>query len=211
MIAPIQSPHVDPAHPLEPAEFLKLLAPIERQAARAVRNQRAEARAEFIQAVVANAYCAWVRLVQQGRAAGTFSTPLARYAIRQVRAGRRVGGRQHASDVLSGRAARLPGGSVQRLDRPDPDGQIYCQLLIEDRRAGPAETAMARLDFLSWLRALSPRQRQIARALAVGEPTSSVAEQFGLSPARISQFRGWFHRNWEQFQNGAKPGCAVSV
>ena len=73
--------------------FLKMLPTIERLANRACRVQDADARDEFVQEVAANAYAAFVRLIERGKEHVAFATPLARYAIRQVRAGRRVGSR----------------------------------------------------------------------------------------------------------------------
>ncbi len=61
----------------------------------------------------------------------------------------------------------------------------------------------------AWLRTLSKRNRQIARALAVGETTNAVAQQFGLSAGRISQLRNLFRAHWERFHGGAQSvGCA---
>jgi hypothetical protein len=211
MIAPIRTARVDLAQHHEPAEFLNMLVPIQRRASRAARYHRAEAREDFVQAVVANAYAAWFRLVAEGRAERAFPTPLARYAIRQVRAGRRVGCRQNTKDVLSGGSAPLAGRLIQRLGQPDRDRRVYNQLLVEDRRAGPAETAAARLDIRAWFSALSPRTRQIARALALGESTSAVARQFGLSAGRISQCRNWLRRNWEEFHKGTSNYSGVTV
>ena len=73
-------------------------------------------------------------------------------------------------------ASRLHGFTVERLDQRDPQTGIWNEQLVEDRRAGPAETATARLDLAAWLRSLSKRNRRIARALSVGETTGDVAE-----------------------------------
>ena len=81
---------------------------------------------------------------------------------------------------------------------------------MEDRHAGPAETAAARIDVAAWLRTLSKRNRKIANALAGGERSSVVAKQFGLSCGRISQLRDWFRRQWHEFQGEGKLfGCAA--
>jgi hypothetical protein len=42
-------------------------------------------------------------------------------------------------------------------------------VLVEDHRVGPAQTAMMRLDFASWLSTLSHRDHQVAEVLASGE------------------------------------------
>jgi hypothetical protein len=77
---------------------------------------------------------------------------------------------------------------------------------VEDKRATPADVAACRIDFAEWLRRLSVRLRKIALALAAGETTKGAAEQFGLSPARISQIREGLKKNWEAFQGDAETG-----
>ena len=191
-------------------EFLTMLPQIRRQASLAFRGLGPELREELIQEVIANAYQSFDRLAQQGKAALAYPTPLAQFAIRQVRAGRRVGSRLNSLDILSGKARRTRGLIVESLDQRDPQSGTLNHLLIEDRHAGPAETATARMDMRAWLGTLTKRHRRIAKALALGETTNAVARKFGLSPARISQLRSWFRQHWEQFQ--AEPqaaGCAA--
>jgi transposase-like protein len=79
---------------------------------------------------------------------------------------------------------------------------------VEDRTAGPAEIAAARIDWAAWLRSMSRRQRAIACLLARGETTGAVARKFRISAVRISQLRTWFRENWEQF-HGQTPGGKV--
>ena len=116
-----------------------MLPQIRRQALVAFRKQRSEAREELIQEVVANCYRAWVLLVRRGKESVAYATPLAQFAIRQVRDGRRVGGRQNAQDIMSPSASRLHGFTVERLDQRDPQTGIWNEQLVEDRRAGPAK------------------------------------------------------------------------
>jgi DNA-binding CsgD family transcriptional regulator len=188
--------------------FLAMLPHIRQQAFAAFRKQRSEAREELIQEAVANCFRAWVLLVRRGKMSVAYSTPLAQYAIRQVREGRRVGGRLNAQDILSPCTSKLHGFTVKRFDQKDPQTGVWNEQLVEDRRAGPAETAIARLDLTSWLHTLSKRNRQIARALSAGGTTSEVARQFGLSSGRVSQLRVWLRAHWEQFQRGGQlAGC----
>ena len=168
-----------------------MLPQIRRQASTAFRNQRFEVREELIQEVVANCYRAWALLVRRGKESVVYPTPLAQFAIRQVRGGRRVGGRLNLHDILSPQARRHYGIKVERLDRRDPQDGVRNEQLVEDRRAGPAETAAARLDLSAWLRTLTKRNRQIAKVLSMGEPTGAVARQFGLTAGRVSQLRVW--------------------
>ena len=60
------------------------------------------------------------------------------------------------------------------------------------------------------MRTLSKRNRQIARALSVGETTGDVARRYALSPGRVSQLRVWLRKHWEQFQGEAQlVGCVA--
>ena len=178
-----------------------MLPKIRRQASIKLRHLRAEAREEFVAEVVARTYCAWCRLVEQGRPEIARPTPLVKYAVRQVRAGRRVGCRQNSQDILSTQIRGINGLTIERIDRRDPQNGAWNELLVEDRKAGPAETAAARLDLSAWLRTLPKRNRKIATALALGESTGAVAEQFGLTAGRVSQLRVWLREHWEQFQS----------
>ena len=167
-------------------------------------------REELAAEVVANAFCAYIRLVRRGKHDLAYPTPLAQFAIRQVRDGRRVGGRQNAQDILSPSAQRLHGFAIERLDQRDPQTGIWNEQLVEDRRAGPAQTAAARLDLAAWLRTLSKRNRRIAKALSAGEATCDVAKRFGLTAGRVSQLRMWLREHWERFQGDKQlVGCVA--
>ena len=186
-------------------QFLAILPQIRRQASLAFRSLRSEAREELVCEVIANAYCSWVSLVQQERGQIARPTPLAKYALRQVRAGRRIGSRLNSHELLSPYARRIRGFAIERLDQPDKSSGAWSQRLVEDRRAGPAETAAARLDLAHWLGTLSPRNRRLAKVLATGETTGAVARRFGLSPGRVSQLRTMFRGDWERFQGAPRP------
>jgi len=142
-----------------------------------------------VQEVLVNAMLAYVRLFERGRVACAYPTVLARFAVAQYRVGRRVGAKLNGSDVLSPYAQRKNDIKVESLDRGDRLHGPWCEVLIEDKNAGPADTAAARLDFASWLDSLTTRYRKIADALSVGSTTSEVAKQFHVSPGRISQIR----------------------
>ena len=189
----------------DPDQFLILVPAIRRQAKFAFQRRGAEAQEELVQEVTANAYRAWVRLMNNGRSEVVFPTPLAQFAIRQVRTGRRVGCRSNINDVLSLHACRIHRVKVSRLMQREAGTDVCYQLLVEDRHAGPAETAAARIDVAQWLNTLPRRYRQMDQALALGNTTGAVARQFGLSAGRVSQLRGWFRKQWERFQSGAHP------
>lgn len=89
---------------------------------------------------------------------------------------------------------------MERLDRFDKEEGGWQEILIEDKKHGPAEIAATRLDFAAWLRTLPGRVRHIAKTLAVGETTSNVARKFRVSPGRISQVRRELKDSWEAFR-----------
>ena len=180
-------------------QFLDMLPRICSQARRAFRQLRPEHKEELIQEVVANAYCQFVRLVRRGKADVAYATPLANFAIRQVIAGRRVANKPRLRDVLSPQARSVDGIVVERLDVFDEQQCQWRQVLVEDRRATPAEIAAARIDVAAWLRSLSPRSRRIAKTLAMGETTTDVARRFNLSRPRVSQLREELKASWERF------------
>ena len=210
MVAVVQSNSEVQAQQPQHDRFLAMLPQIRRQASAAFRSQRCEAREELIQEVIANSYRTWVLLVRRGKESVAYATPLAQYAIRQVRDGRRVGHHQNAQDILSASASKLHGFKIERFDRRDPQNGVWNALLVEDRRAGPAEVAAARLDLAAWYRTLSKRNRKIASALSMGETTGDVARRYALSPGRVSQLRVWLRQHWEQFQGETQcVGCVA--
>jgi RNA polymerase sigma factor (sigma-70 family) len=183
----------------ENERFVAMLPRIRQLARRAFRRLRPELKEDVVQEVIANAYCAFVRLVGRGKADVAYATPLATFAILQVIGGRQVGTKLNRRDVLSPRARAAGEIIVERLDEFDHDQGDWRAALLEDRRATPADTAAARIDVAAWLRSLPDRSRRIATMLAMGESTRSVSRQFNLSSARISQLREELKTTWERF------------
>ena len=103
-------------------------------------------------------------------------------------------------DVSSAYAQQAKGFTVERLDRYDAENDEWREILIEDRRSGPAETAAARLDIGQWFASLPRKKRRIAESLARGECTKTAARKFRVSSGRISQLRREFQDSWEEFQ-----------
>jgi hypothetical protein len=189
--------------------FLALLPQIVQHAKFAFRHLRGEARQDAIQETIANALVAFVALVRRGKMAIAYPTVLARYAVAQIKDGRRVGNKLNVREVLSPYAQRLKGFQVERLDRHDKDDEnAWCEVLVEDRHAGPADTARVRLDFSDWLDSLKRRDRKIALKLAEGDKTSDVAKRFKISAGRISQLRRELAESWHKFV-GDEPGPAA--
>ena len=179
--------------------FEELLPAIEQQAVVAFRSLPPDEREDLIAEVVANAFCAYKRLVDRGMADVAYATPLACYAIKQIRSGRRVGSKLNVRDATSEYCQLAKGIRIERLDRFDPEEQGWQEIVVEDRHAGPADIAATRIDFTAWLKTLAPRLRRIAKTLAAGETTSGVARRFGVTHGRVSQIRRELMGRWDIF------------
>jgi len=181
--------------------FLALLPEIRSQINFAFRGFTPDTREDAIQESLALAMDAFVKLFEQGRAAIAYPAPLAMYAARQFRAGRRVvGGQLSRKDVLSSDAQKHHGIVVKPLVRRDQSG-AWKEILVEDRRSTPAATAIARVDFANWLSRLCHRDRGVARTLASGETGRDTAKLHGITAGRVTQIRAKLRRNWQAFQD----------
>lgn len=188
-----QDVHIETLH----ESFLEMLPAIERYARQAFRGHDPVEREERVAEVVADSFVAFRRLTELGRSELAYAAPLAMYAVRHVRSGRRVGTPLNKRDVLSPANRRV---TVEPLPRfPHGDGE-WQEVLVEDRHAGPAETAAARLDVAKWFRRLPAAKRRIARELAGGETTLATAKKFGLTAGRISQLRRELQTSWRELQ-----------
>jgi len=191
-----------PASPMPPhwhRQFLNMLPAIQSHARYNFRQLRPEVRAEAVAEVIANAFKAFVRLVELGKADIAYATPLARYGVAQTRDHRKVGSSLNVRDVLSPYCRAKKHVVVERLDRYDELDDAWQEILVEDRHAGPAAIAATRLDFDAWLRTLPLRLRRIAKTLASGETTSNAARRFNMSCGRISQIRKELFYAWQHF------------
>ncbi len=130
-----------------------------------------------------------------------YPTPLAQYAIKQVRDGRRVGAKLNVRDVSSEYAQQAKRFTIARLDHYDAEEGEWREVLLEDRKAGPADTAAARIDIADWFDSLPKKKRRIAATLATGETTKRTARKFRVSPGRISQTRRELQKAWQDFQD----------
>jgi len=190
----------DGSHTTQTA-FLEMLPAIQNQAKVAFRDLPVQRQEDLIAEVTANAFVAYTRLVERGLTDIVYPTPLALYAIKQVRSGRRVGVKLNVRDVASRYCQAMKGVTVERLDRFDKETDGWQEIIVEDKKSGPAEIAATRLDFTAWLRTLPQRLRQIAKTLAVGETTGNVARKFRVSPGRVSQVRHELKKSWQAFRD----------
>jgi hypothetical protein len=181
-------------------QFLEMVPLIRSRARLAFRRLRPEAKQELVQEVIANAYCRFSRLVRAGKAALAFASPLANYAIRQVLDGRQVGTSANTRCVMSHYQRAVAGVIIERLNAFDHEQGEWRDALVEDHHASPADIAAARIDVAESFRAMPPKNRRIAKTLAMGESASGAAKRFKLSQARISQLRRELRASWQEFQ-----------
>jgi hypothetical protein len=185
--------------------FEELLPAITKQASVAFRDSPPCEREEQVAETIANCYLAYTRLLERGLGHVIYPTPLATYAIKQVHAGRRVGTKLNVKDVSSEYCRQRKRIRIERLDHYDRDEGGWQEILVEDRRATPADVAATRLDFAAWLQTLRRKERRVAELLSTGESTKVAARRFRISPARISQLRRELRDCWLTFQGEPVP------
>ena len=120
------------------AGFLQLLPVVQTHAQIQFRKLPAARREEAIQETIAAACVNYRRAVAQGKKDVIRPGPLADFAVRHVRTGRHVGGKQEAAkDVMSPVAHQRHGVQVQSYQaQRSGDGSVgRRQMAIEDRGA----------------------------------------------------------------------------
>jgi len=150
-------------------------------------------RDEAVADCMAHAWQGYTSAVRVGKQPWTFPTMLATFAARKTRMRRKVGKPIKSSDVYN--AAKSHRLALNRL-ADNPGGQEP----VADAKGTPVPEQVAfRLDFAAWLSTLSPRNRLIVRSLPLAESAQKVAEQFGLTPGRLTQLRQEFMSSWLRF------------
>jgi DNA-binding NarL/FixJ family response regulator len=178
------------------AGFLNILPAIQNNAQMQFRRLPADQRQEAIQEAIAAAAVNYQVLAIKGRVHDAHPSTIATHAVQHVRGHRHVGGSQEAArDVMSSVARRRHGfkldlGNCDRLQN----------MLTASGRADVPDLAAFRVDFDRWFAMFARRDQRIITALASGECTKAVAERFGISPARVSQLRRRYERQWLVFQ-----------
>ncbi len=143
----------------------------------------------------------WVRqLHQRGQQWWLYVSRIADYACRAVKSGRKVAGMLKAKDVLNEITQARKGFYVGKLpDYSTETSNPLAEALADNTRSEVPEQVAFRIDFPRWRSSYDDRRRCIMDALAVGERTKDVAEEFGLSYGRVSQLRRQFMQDWDRF------------
>jgi hypothetical protein len=204
-------PMIAPVVPLTclQSQFLALLPRLERHGRVCFRSLKCpDRKAEALAEVVALAWRWFVRLAQRGKDASAFGSALATYAARAVQSGRRLCGQQKSKDVLSPLAQQRRGFTVGPLPATSSlEGNVFDEALHDNAQTPVPEQAAFRCDFPAWLQTRAERDRRLALDLMAGERTADVSDRYGLSPARVSQLRRDFHRDWQRFHG--EPAASV--
>jgi hypothetical protein len=169
-------------------------------------------RADCISEVVSLCWSWWLRLVRRGKDPTQFVSVIADFAVRAVRAGRRLCGQLKPKDALSERAQQRHRFRVESLPFSTRTGHeelhsvtgqrhldAYEERLRDNTMTPPDEQAAFRIDWPAWLTTRTERDRRIIADMAVGERTNYLARRFGLSPARVSQLRREYRDDWLLF------------
>ena len=122
------------------------------------------------------------------------------FAARRVRAGRRFAGKVPVQDALSADARRRHDYFVTSLPHADDD-EVASEVrdALAGHAASPADEAICKADYESWLASLSERQREVALGLASGLNMTEVAQQRGVSKASVQQVRATLSDRWDEF------------
>jgi hypothetical protein len=185
-----------------------MIPAIETHAKIVFRHLNPDARDEAIQETICNACQAYARLVELDKTDVAYPSALAHFGVAQTREGRKVGNSLSIRDVSSDYCQRRKNLIVERLDRYDSEEAAWVDILVEDKHAGPAQTAIVRIDFAAWLKTLPRQLRRIATFLSRGETTSEASKRFRLSPGRVSQIRRQLFEAWHTFQDNTPLAIA---
>lgn len=92
----------------------------------------------------------------------------------------------------------IDGPNPRRMDKA-PRETVDVELIPNGRKDNPADVGAMRVDFPEWLETLTDREQALLLNFLSGETTETVAKNFRLSPARISQIRRELIEHWTAF------------
>jgi hypothetical protein len=206
-----------PLHRLQQVFVADILPRVEQHGRIYFRYLCPDRKADAVQEMRALAWKWFLQLDKHGKDPACFLKAFTTFLARAVNSGRRVAGMAKAKDVLNPHAQRRHGFTVERLPTCprashdhlySPVGQEIQDELEErlcDNTITPVvDQVMFRLDFIAWLKTLTPRERRIIRGMLRNDRTIDLSKRFDVSPGRISQMRREFQVSWLRFL-GDKP------
>ena len=182
------------------SEFHHYIPTIRAYARFAFRRLNATEREECVQEAIASAWKSFHALKRRGKDVSAFPSALARYAVKAVKNGRRVGTSQSSTDVMSPICQARNGFTVQSIDEPTGQGaEALRDALVYHRRARVPSQVAFRIDFPRWLWSLPATKEKVAVELAQENTTAEVAQNNGLTAGRVSQMRRELEVSWRRF------------
>jgi hypothetical protein len=152
-------------------------------------------REKAVAEAVAAGFSSFVRLKVRGKDPSAFPSVLATFAALWVKNGRHVGGKASSRDVMSEAAQQRRGFHLES----QPQEEQWNDLLADDSITPIPDQVSFKMDWSEFLKAQSPRHRRIIHLLGMGHAAKCVAHRFRLSPARVTQLRKEWRRQWQAF------------
>jgi hypothetical protein len=183
------------------SRFLGILPKIERHGRCYFRHLRCSSTKEDrIAEMIAISWKWFLRLVEQGKDPAKFPSVIATFAAKAVRNGRRLCGQEKSKDTLSFVAQQRNSFVVTKFpDFSTLESNPLEAALVDNTQSPVPEQVHFRLDFPSWQRTLDEKKRRITRQMMLGHRTLDLANEFRISPARISQLRQELRQSWREF------------
>jgi hypothetical protein len=183
------------------ARFAKIQPLIDRYAPMLTHRLRCPGRSDDAVAELTGLTWAYfVHLAKKGRDASQFPASLVYRAAQHVRSGRRLCGQEPMKDPLSWTCQKQRGFTVHCLpDFAKLEGNAYDEVLHDNTQTPVDEQVQFRIDWPAFLQTRSERDRALIGQMALGERTLDLADDFGVSPARISQLRAEYQHAWNRF------------
>jgi hypothetical protein len=169
-------------------------------------------RNDLVAETVAVAWGWFLSLHRRGKDPAQFPGTFAALAARAVASGRRLAGMEKAKGVMSPQAhcrgvivERLPSSTRSSFEALSIPGGQKLQDALEQRLCDNTVTPVLdqvvfRIDWPTFLSTLTERERRLADFLALGHSGKAAAARFGVSPARVTQLRKRWRRDWLCFQ-----------
>lgn len=188
------------------AKFMQLLPLIRQIASKAFKEYSTDRREDAVNDVIASAFINLKQLAEAGKLDEAYATPIAVFAVKRYRSGRRCGVPQSSTDVMAEHCRFLGRVKVHNFGLAEHIADTFeSEATAVDARYPVHKTVQLKIDFFqTWFRQQTPRDQQIIRDLAIGETTGDAAKKYGVSAASISQYRRRYADSWYAFINPAE-------
>jgi len=193
--------------------FAKMLPAIRSTARNALLFRDNESRKDSTQDAVPHAIGIYRRLHHRSESTKATAGSLGRYAVLQHLDGRRFGTARCRHDVMHTVVHRRADPSRGPMPRRCEHVGMRINHVIDHDRLSILDQVAFRVGFRDWRPRLPERHQCIVGALGRGGTANDVANEFGISSARVSQLRRQYADSWVKFRgemvNQAERGAAA--